>query len=38
MAKVNKNGKIIAKGEGECSMYVIARNGLQRKVTVTVKK
>ena len=38
VAKVNKNGKIIAKGEGECSIYVIARNGLQRRVTVTVKK
>ncbi len=38
IAKVGKNGKIKAKSEGSCYIYVIANNGVYRKIKVIVKK
>ncbi len=37
VAKVSKTGKITAKGRGKCTLYVIANNGVCKKITVTVK-
>ena len=37
VASVDKNGKITAKAKGTCYIYVYARNGYAKKVTVTVK-
>jgi len=37
VAKVNSKGKIVAKGKGTCTIYVIATNGVYAKVKVTVK-
>lgn len=37
VAKVNKNGKITAKGKGTCKVYVMAPNGVKTSVKVTVK-
>ena len=36
VAAVDKNGKITAKAKGTCYIYVYARNGYAKKVTVTV--
>ena len=36
VAKVSKKGKITAKGKGTCIVYVYARNGYAKKVTVRV--
>ncbi len=38
VAKVDKNGKITGVAEGSCTVYAYARNGLSRKVKVTVTK
>jgi uncharacterized protein YjdB len=37
VATVDKNGKITAKGTGECVIHVFAHNGLTQVVNVTVK-
>ena len=37
VATVDKNGKIRAVSAGKCNIYVIAINGISRKITVTVK-
>ena len=37
VAMVDKNGKITAKAKGTCNIYVYAKNGYAKKVTVTVK-
>ncbi|MCM1179740.1 MAG: leucine-rich repeat protein [Clostridium sp.] len=37
VAKVSKKGKITAVGKGKCTVYVIANNGVSKKITVTVK-
>ena len=37
IATVDKNGRITAKAKGTCYIYVYARNGYAKKVTVTVK-
>lgn len=37
VATVSKKGKIKAVGKGKCTIYVYARNGHAKKVTVTVK-
>jgi hypothetical protein len=38
IAKVDKNGKITGVAAGSCTVYAYARNGLSRKVKVTVTK
>lgn len=38
VATVDKNGMITAVGAGKCSIYVYAKNGYTKKVTVTVTK
>lgn len=37
VAAVNKDGVIKAKGKGVCTIYILANNGVYKKVTVTVK-
>ena len=37
IATVSKKGKIKGIAKGQCSVYVYARNGYARKITVTVK-
>lgn len=37
VATVNKDGMIKAKGKGVCTIYILANNGVYKKVTVTVK-
>ena len=37
VATVNKDGVIKAKGKGVCIIYILANNGVYKKVTVTVK-
>ena len=37
VAKVNKKGKITAVSKGSCYIYVIAANGLAKKIKVTVR-
>lgn len=37
IAAVDANGKITAKKAGKCTIYVYAKNGYAKKVTVTVK-
>ncbi|MDO4501973.1 MAG: Ig-like domain-containing protein [Coriobacteriia bacterium] len=37
VATVDASGKITAKAKGTCSVYVYAKNGYAKKVTVTVK-
>lgn len=37
VATVNKKGKIKAVGSGKCYIYVIANNGVYKKIKVTVK-
>lgn len=37
IATVDANGKITAKKAGTCTIYVYARNGYTKKITVTVK-
>lgn len=37
VAAVDKNGKITAKAKGTCYIYVYAKNGYAKKITVTVK-
>ena len=37
VATVDKNGKITAKAEGECMIYVYAANGMAKKAKVIVK-
>ena len=37
VAAVSKSGKITAKGNGICDVYVFAQNGLHRKIKVTVQ-
>jgi uncharacterized protein YjdB len=37
VAKVDKKGKITAKGKGKTTIYVYAQNGLYKKIAVTVK-
>ena len=37
IAAVDKNGKFTAKAKGTCYIYVYAKNGYAKKVTVTVK-
>lgn len=37
VAVVSKKGKITAKGQGTCIIYVYARNGYARKIRITVK-
>lgn len=34
VAAVSKNGKITAVGKGTCTIYVYARNGYAKKITV----
>lgn len=34
---VNKKGKIKARKKGTCKIYVIAVNGIRKKISVTVK-
>ncbi len=38
IAKVDKNGRITGVKEGKCKVFVYTRNGLARKITVTVTK
>ena len=38
VAEVNANGTITAKGAGTCYIYVVAGNGISRKIKVTVSK
>ena len=37
VAVVSKSGKITAKDKGTCTIYVIANNGVSKKIKVTVK-
>ena len=37
VATVNNDGVIKAKGKGVCTIYILANNGVYKKVTVTVK-
>ncbi len=37
VATVDANGKITAVGKGTCTIYVVAENGVNKKVSVTVK-
>ena len=37
VATVDKNGKITAKKKGNCTIYVLATNGVSKQVKVTVK-
>lgn len=37
IAAVSRKGKITAKGKGICRIYVIANNGVSKKIKVTVK-
>lgn len=37
VAVVSKSGKITAKKKGKCNIYVIANNGVSKKIKVTVK-
>lgn len=37
VATVSKDGVIKAKGKGVCTIYILANNGVYKKVTVTVK-
>lgn len=37
VATVSKNGRITAKGKGTCTVYVIANNGVARRIKVRVK-
>lgn len=37
VAKVSKDGRIKATGAGECTVYVYARNGYARKISVRVE-
>ena len=37
VATVNKDGVIKAKGKGVCIIYILANNGVYKKVTLTVK-
>ncbi len=37
VAKVNSDGVITAKGAGSCTVYVLANNGVYKKIKVTVK-
>ena len=37
VATVSKKGKITAKGKGTCTVYVIANNGVAKKIKVKVK-
>lgn len=37
VAKVNKKGKVTAKGTGTCKIYALAPNGVKNFVTITVK-
>jgi len=37
VARIDRTGKITAKGRGKCTVYVIANNGVCKKITVTVK-
>ena len=37
VAMVSKNGKITIKGKGTCTLYVIANNGVAKKIKVKVK-
>ena len=37
VAKVNSDGAITAKGAGSCTIYVLANNGVYKKIKVTVK-
>lgn len=37
IAKVTSNGKIVAKKKGKCKVFVYARNGYYKTITVTVK-
>lgn len=37
VATVNKKGKITAKGVGKCKIYMYAKNGVAKSITVTVK-
>lgn len=37
VATVDKNGKIVSKGRGKCTIYVYACNGCTKTVSVTVK-
>ncbi len=38
IAKVDKDGMITAVKEGKCTVFVYTRNGLSRKIVVTVTK
>ncbi len=38
IAKVDKNGRITGVKEGKCKVFVYTRNGLSRKIAVTVTK
>lgn len=37
IAKVSKKGKIKAVKKGKCTVYVLANNGIYKKIKVTVK-
>lgn len=37
VAVVSKSGKITAKGTGKCTIYVLANNGVSKKIVVKVK-
>lgn len=37
VATVDKNGKIVGVKKGKCSVFVIANNGVNKKISVTVK-
>ncbi len=37
VASISKKGKITAKGKGTCTVYVIANNGVAKKIKVRVK-
>ena len=37
VAPVSKNGRITAKGKGTCTVYVIANNGVARRIKVRVR-
>ena len=38
VATVTAGGKVKAKGSGECTIYVFAKNGCRRKIKIKVKK
>ena len=38
VAAVTADGKVMAKGTGECIIYVFAKNGCRRKIKIKVKK